>query len=160
MVKCRLLPPPRATVGHSRRPLSAAPATMMGTSMTKQKTTVADGAERAHSRHGRLRHLYRLTGLGAAAGAMVIVPALAGVFPAAGRGPRPSVKPVKPHVVKAGFVPDALSGVLADGRQKLGAGEKDPRAGAHAAARTQAQDVPGPVGVVGVSWPKGAVTSR
>ncbi|HEV7172067.1 FG-GAP-like repeat-containing protein [Pedococcus sp.] len=127
--------------------------------MIKQKTTHADGTERAHPSAGRLLRLRRMAGLGAAAGALVLVPALTGVFPVVGTSPASAVRPVKPHVVKAGFVPAALSGVVADGRQKLDAGEKDPRSSARAGATTAAQDVPGPVSVVGVSWPKGAVTA-
>lgn len=131
---------------------------MMGTSMINHTQTQVDRVEGARASLGRLRHFRRMTGIGGAAGALALVPALVGVFPVVGTAPATAVKPVKPHVVRAGFVPGAVANVVKDGGQKLDAGEKDPRSSAHAAARTQAQDVPGPVAVVGVSWPKGAVS--
>ena len=97
----------------------------------------------------------------AMASVLAVAPMVTG-FPqfSAPAGPHP----VTAHVHKVGFVKSSVAALRtarnATGSVVRASGAPDPVTTARAAAVTPVQDVAGPVTVVGVSWPRGAVSAH
>ncbi|MFC8502537.1 FG-GAP-like repeat-containing protein [Pedococcus sp. NPDC057267] len=97
--------------------------------------------------------------LGGVALALAALPAVVVSAPAAQAQTQAPARPapVKPHVQHVSLQGVPVAQPLREQRQVLDQGQKDPVATAHAAAVTPEQPLAGPVAVVGVSWPRGAV---